>query len=447
MKMQTESSQLKREYDDRRGTDGKKLKKINAIPSTQIEALNFNFIQTATPFFDSTTPPAHIKIQKRTIKLAATMNSHVLDANKKISFCRQQKIDELIALFEIFIQHTKPEPKQRVKKQSKLEAKLEWLKQQLQTDDPGLHYISLAKSLNLSRCTIRRYCNAWRQRKNSIYSTKKKFVLKQEHTEFLLEYCKQNKCIASACEMKEQLIKKFNFDATKFRMKTFYDTLKRIKITFKKILPVYPKSDTLENMHERREVAIKFIDYLINEYYVIFIDETSFRFDRSYIPKAWSKSGTTPILKKPLQSANHTLICAISLEGIEGCQICVNSVTADMFFYYIHCLYLKVEKRTNKKVVFFWDGAPIHRSKMFLPYFSSKICILFNAPYSPDMNPIENFFSHFKRQVKQKGFTDRETLLKSIIEVVQSYDRKHIAGFYYNCLKYMKKALEMQSFK
>jgi transposase len=45
------------------------------------------------------------------------------------------------------------------------------------------------------------------------------------------------------------------------------------------------------------------------------------------------------------------------------------------------------------------DNARIHHSKEFIKAnFDGKIRILYNAPYSPDLNPIENFFSVLKKK-------------------------------------------------
>ena len=48
----------------------------------------------------------------------------------------------------------------------------------------------------------------------------------------------------------------------------------------------------------------------------------------------------------------------------------------------------------DHKPVLFMDNARIHHSKEFIvKNFENKIRILYKAPYSPNLNPIENFFS------------------------------------------------------
>ena len=58
----------------------------------------------------------------------------------------------------------------------------------------------------------------------------------------------------------------------------------------------------------------------------------------------------------------------------------------------------------EEKEVYFMDNASVHRKKDLIPLVHSvkNKEILFNAPYSPDINPIETFFSIWKRNVEAK---------------------------------------------
>ena len=45
------------------------------------------------------------------------------------------------------------------------------------------------------------------------------------------------------------------------------------------------------------------------------------------------------------------------------------------------------------------DNAKIHKSKKSLPLFC-KLNIFYNAPYSPFLNPVEEFFAYLKHKIR-----------------------------------------------
>ncbi|WP_338140403.1 transposase [Candidatus Rhabdochlamydia porcellionis] len=48
------------------------------------------------------------------------------------------------------------------------------------------------------------------------------------------------------------------------------------------------------------------------------------------------------------------------------------------------------------------DNASFHKSKESLEIIKRARCeVLFLPPYSPDLNPIEKFWAHFKKRVKE----------------------------------------------
>ena len=89
------------------------------------------------------------------------------------------------------------------------------------------------------------------------------------------------------------------------------------------------------------------------------------------------------------------------------------------------------------------DNAPIHKKKIFKEYFEQHYHIIFNVAYCPDLNPIENFFGSFKYQVKQRGFTNEETLLKNITQTIKEYEKKNIAAFIYHSDMFIEKSLSL----
>jgi transposase len=56
-----------------------------------------------------------------------------------------------------------------------------------------------------------------------------------------------------------------------------------------------------------------------------------------------------------------------------------------------------------------WIMLGIHHSIEFIKSkFDNNIRIIYNAPYSPDLNPIENFFSVIKSHIRQSSLINNE---------------------------------------
>ena len=63
-----------------------------------------------------------------------------------------------------------------------------------------------------------------------------------------------------------------------------------------------------------------------------------------------------------------------------------------------------LDQEMSRKVVFFMDNAPVHPKKALkdlLADVKDKM-IIFNAPYSPECNPIEKFFAEWKQKVLRR---------------------------------------------
>ena len=92
-------------------------------------------------------------------------------------------------------------------------------------------------------------------------------------------------------------------------------------------------------------------------------------------------------------------IMAISTEGPHHTAVFVGkSITTDDFIAYFNHL---VEGCANEYCVFYLDNAAIHHTDALNNIINpAKHKILFGAPYSPEMNPIEMVFKDWKEKVE-----------------------------------------------
>lgn len=79
----------------------------------------------------------------------------------------------------------------------------------------------------------------------------------------------------------------------------------------------------------------------------------------------------------------------------------VDSVMFENFVYQT-LLSVRTDERVREKdVVLLMDNAVIHRHSQVLETARKmKVNVLFNAEYSPELNPIEQLFRHLKEKLK-----------------------------------------------
>jgi len=94
-------------------------------------------------------------------------------------------------------------------------------------------------------------------------------------------------------------------------------------------------------------------------------------------------------------------------------------------------------KRTTKRNPYyiFMDNASIHKTRQVMKFFEKTTWIIpiFNAPYCPEYNPIENVFSVVKRYFRNynKINQDYEFTTKLIDEAILQVTRET----YHNCFE------------
>lgn len=89
------------------------------------------------------------------------------------------------------------------------------------------------------------------------------------------------------------------------------------------------------------------------------------------------------------------------------------------------------------------DNAKIHKSKLCKPLFS-HLNIFYNAPYSPFLNPIEEFFSYVKNRLSQDIKKSKMTLIQEIYKKSSSVESDKIKRFWTHHLKFIIQSLNRQ---
>lgn len=92
------------------------------------------------------------------------------------------------------------------------------------------------------------------------------------------------------------------------------------------------------------------------------------------------------------------------------------------------------------------DNAPIHTSEDIAKYITSRGYRCAYLPsYSPELNPIEQFWSVVKSKVKRNRFLEKDTLMTRISEASNSLRLSDFKGFVGHSRKCLDKCRNRQA--
>ena len=106
------------------------------------------------------------------------------------------------------------------------------------------------------------------------------------------------------------------------------------------------------------------------------------------------------------QPYSLSLLAAISQQAVVGAQVIEGGVDASVFENFLHQVLRGLRARgafEGPGVVLLLDNARIHHhSRVVAQARAEGAHILFNAQYSPWLNPVETLFGHLKRRIKRE---------------------------------------------
>jgi hypothetical protein len=168
---------------------------------------------------------------------------------------------------------------------------------------------------------------------------------------------------------------------------------------------------------EAREKAIKTPEM------VVFIDEVSKGRNEARRRRRWAKRGTgTPMFKEPWHGSHgkrYTMLGAADVNGfmIDACEVVHQknnlndddpsrgNIDRERFELWVEtflCPTLGNYALQEARSVVVLDNASIHHSEQIVELIQSTGAeILYTAPYSPDLNPIELMFANYKQMLKR----------------------------------------------
>ena len=178
---------------------------------------------------------------------------------------------------------------------------------------------------------------------------------------------------------------------------------------------------------------------------VIYIDEAGFSLSmrRSF---GRSLSGTKANLKvKSIRSKNITLIAAISAEKVWTFHLENGPVNQDIFYNYISKLFNDLTNDGVQRALLVMDNVRFHKTNLIAQLIeSSSHKLLFLPPYSPFLNPIEEFFHQVKTIVRSKSPQNFDQLTSAIMESPNDVSANHLNNYVNHSESYFARCINME---
>jgi transposase/transposase-like protein len=275
-------------------------------------------------------------------------------------------------------------------------------------------------------------------------------ILSDEHKAFLLQKYGDDPR-ATVQETMESLISQFK--GLKVSKTTVYEFMtKDCALTMKKAHFEPKERNSDQSIKKRYNWAVDVrntdMDYQSN---CIFIDESAFHINLSRT-MAWSQKGTRAVVVQPKTRAKTTTILgAISSHGIINIKVripytesskkrritgepkakkTVGTVTGHYFNFIYDTLEVLDRHEQFKGHYLLMDNAPIHSSEQIRRLIESRgYGCVYLPPYSPELNPIEQFWSIVKSKIKREKFLEEETLNSRIVNACNQVYLEDLQGF------------------
>jgi transposase/biotin operon repressor len=298
-------------------------------------------------------------------------------------------------------------------------------------DNGYINYAEIGRTLGISRQLVKYNAKRIRKYSKGIEDKRKnKKKLKQEHEHFLEKYLSiQENQTNTLKDILIALTQYFSLPSNYISLKTLSVTLKKLKISRKRVIKVDPEKNSQDTIQQRKLVARMLVESYRRKHNMFYIDEVAFapNLRPNY---GYSKKGIKIKVTGRLREKNYSVIAAMNSEKIIAWSIFDGSIKSIDFLGFISQLASKLRDEFNViSPVLFFDNAPTHRSKIVQAGLSHHFALMFNAKYTPELNPIELAFNKVKSYFRRNAKNSSANFLENICESFRSITCDDVKGF------------------
>lgn len=144
-----------------------------------------------------------------------------------------------------------------------------------------------------------------------------------------------------------------------------------------------------------------------SSYHLVYVDESGCDKRVGSRRTGWSPHGVTPVkIARYGRESQYQILPAYTQDGILLSRVFQGSTDSAVFEDFVEQLLHHCGKWPEPRSVLVLDNASFHRSKRVEQMcIDAGVKLVFLPPYSPDLNPIEEFFAELKAFIKRRWST------------------------------------------
>lgn len=137
--------------------------------------------------------------------------------------------------------------------------------------------------------------------------------------------------------------------------------------------------------------------------HLVFIDESGCDKRIGFRRTGWSPHGVAPVqVAKFHRDQRHQILPAYTQDGVLLSRVYQGSTDGDVFADYVEQLLPHCGRWPEPKSVLVMDNASFHHTERLEQMcYDAGVKLMYLPPYSPDLNPIEEFFAELKAFIKK----------------------------------------------
>ena len=238
-----------------------------------------------------------------------------------------------------------------------------------------------------------------------------------EHTERLLQLVKDQPD-ATLAELRDQL-------GVTVSITTLWSTLKRLGVTFKKVL--HAAEQDREDVAQRRRLW-KFWQAHLHQHQLVFIDETGANTKRTRLGGR-SFRGERVVSKVPHGHwKTTTFVGALRSTGITAPLVVDGPMNGEMFLAYVPQQLVPTLRKGDTVIL---DNLSSHKRagvKEAIEAVGARLVYL--PPYRPDLNPIELAFAKLKALLRRAAARTVDELQSTIAQLIDRFSTKECLAYF-----------------
>ncbi|XP_027132846.1 uncharacterized protein LOC113747943 [Larimichthys crocea] len=179
---------------------------------------------------------------------------------------------------------------------------------------------------------------------------------------------------------------------------------------------------------------------------LVFVDEAGFNLSKTR-RRGRNIIGHRAIINVPGQrGGNITMCAAISQNGVVHHHATLgpyNTAHILTFLDTLHDIFTLVQRPEPTRYVIIWDNVSFHRAVLVRNWFTDhpEFIVVYLPPYSPFLNPIEEFFSAWRWKVYDRHPHQRIALLQAMEEACGDIDQVSCQAWIRHSRRYFPRCL------